>query len=556
MTQGIHAFVDDADDVSHTLRTPQWAVNNVQIFRTGNFRGKNYSRGDLDRIVENFNRFGPGGAKDLSNPVVLGHEETQEFLERTDLPAAGWIRDLGRGGTRPDKPQWADPDILYADFRNVPPQVARLIANRNYAHVSSEIYDNYKGNDGQGRGRALRRVAILGGEIPQVKGLEELPMPEHQEYTERRAPSLRASNCYHNDTTFICLSEVVPMDVNAINDTPPNAVATMPDRNSMATQMAEWMPEHQEKFEAMPDQKLGEMYAECMKHRERMSKMAEGDNMDGDEGGGVDTTMGDGDADNMDENANMNGMETPASTTTDADAERNGLISALVQQGWHAEDLQDKSDEELKTLLNENNTGTDSSPAGTAKMSEKAIAQLKADLRKEIKAEVKKELQADMARLGAQNDQAGRMQLQRFAEEKRATIDSFCERMVRDGKILPANLARVKSRLYRADAINKVVLFSEGGKQTKITELADQMKEIEAGPVVMKFGEKVKTHAGKPVEAGDDHDEEVVKFSELIEEKNQQFGGELFTPKEIKDSIEAFKKVRKANPKVTAESAL
>jgi antitoxin component of RelBE/YafQ-DinJ toxin-antitoxin module len=266
--------------------------------------------------------------------------------------------------------------------------------------------------------------------------------------------------------------------------------------------------------------------------------------------------MGDGDADNMDENANMNGMETPASTTTDADAERNGLISALVQQGWHAEDLQDKSDEELKTLLNENNTGTDSSPAGTAKMSEKAIAQLKADLRKEIKAEVKKELQADMARLGAQNDQAGRMQLQRFAEEKRATIDSFCERMVRDGKILPANLARVKSRLYRADAINKVVLFSEGGKQTKITELADQMKEIEAGPVVMKFGEKVKTHGGKPVDPGDDHDEEVVKFSELIEEKNQQFGGELFTPKEIKDSIEAFKKVRKANPKVTAESAL
>jgi hypothetical protein len=44
--------------------------------------------------VQNFKRFSTGQKPGYSVPAVLGHEESQEFLDREDLPAAAWVESL------------------------------------------------------------------------------------------------------------------------------------------------------------------------------------------------------------------------------------------------------------------------------------------------------------------------------------------------------------------------------------------------------------------------------------------------------------------------------
>lgn len=145
-------------------------IKGMEIFATGMHRDKTYTADDLDDLVANFNRFSRGvrqsGNGTLSVPLVIGHDEDQELLQRTDLPAAGWFTRIWRAG-----------DKLKADVEGVPEEIAALIESQRYRKVSAEVYDKPpQGLDG-GKGRTLRRVVILGGEIPQIKNLADIPMP-------------------------------------------------------------------------------------------------------------------------------------------------------------------------------------------------------------------------------------------------------------------------------------------------------------------------------------------------------------------------------------------
>lgn len=84
-----------------TLRPSEY-IPDVEIFGAGTFRGKIYTQDDLDTIAENFRKLGPSDLDLLKVPIVVGHEEQddQDFLLRTDIPAAAWVADVGRGGTR------------------------------------------------------------------------------------------------------------------------------------------------------------------------------------------------------------------------------------------------------------------------------------------------------------------------------------------------------------------------------------------------------------------------------------------------------------------------
>jgi hypothetical protein len=55
------------------------------------------------------------------------------------------------------------------------PIAQKAIDTKAYRKVSAEIYDNFE-DQGVDYGMALRRLALLGGEIPQVKALADLPM--------------------------------------------------------------------------------------------------------------------------------------------------------------------------------------------------------------------------------------------------------------------------------------------------------------------------------------------------------------------------------------------
>jgi hypothetical protein len=159
-------------------------VPGCTIFAAGTHRGKTYSVRDLDRMVENFRRFSTGPKALLHVPAVIGHDEDdeQEFLNRTDLPAAGWASRV-----------WRDGNSLKADFEDVAPKIARLIRNKRYRKVSSEVYDDCPEGI-PGKGRMLRRVALLGGDIPAIKGLDDIPLPEsHSEGARLRFAGVRRS---------------------------------------------------------------------------------------------------------------------------------------------------------------------------------------------------------------------------------------------------------------------------------------------------------------------------------------------------------------------------
>lgn len=126
------------------------SIRNVEIFRVGEHNGADYSRSDLDSIVNSFGRVG------YEVPITLGHFAAE------DAPAYGWVENLRMNG-----------DVLVADFRDIPRELYDAIRAHRYDHVSVEIFFDVKRN-GVEFDRALKSVALLGAHTPAVAGLAPL----------------------------------------------------------------------------------------------------------------------------------------------------------------------------------------------------------------------------------------------------------------------------------------------------------------------------------------------------------------------------------------------
>lgn len=121
-------------------------IRDVEIFTTGTHNGDPYTVEDLDEIVDNFGKVG------FTPPLKKGHDDGQR--------AYGWVAGLRRAGAK-----------LLATFKDVPKAVYDEIRERGWGSVSSEIYWNLD-RGGQKFRRALKAVALLGGDIPAVAGLK------------------------------------------------------------------------------------------------------------------------------------------------------------------------------------------------------------------------------------------------------------------------------------------------------------------------------------------------------------------------------------------------
>ena len=126
-------------------------INGVEIFRTGIWKDETYTEEDLDNIINASKLVG------FTPPIKQGHSPD------VGAPALGWCENLRRVGTR-----------LVCDFKDVPTIIYDAIKNRLYNAVSSEIYFNFKQQDGTILPKALKAVALLGSEIPAVKSLKSL----------------------------------------------------------------------------------------------------------------------------------------------------------------------------------------------------------------------------------------------------------------------------------------------------------------------------------------------------------------------------------------------
>jgi hypothetical protein len=117
----------------------------MEIFKVGQYpqREEPYTRADLDTIVANFN------PAYHTPPVKLGHEDSGG--------AKAWVAKVWRDGNR-----------LLAQLKNMTQDFIQKVKGKEFIKRSIELYDNF-----EGKGLALRALAFLGAEPPQVKGMPD-----------------------------------------------------------------------------------------------------------------------------------------------------------------------------------------------------------------------------------------------------------------------------------------------------------------------------------------------------------------------------------------------
>lgn len=466
-----------------TLRS----VPGVEIFATGTFNGETWTLSDLAEIARNFNELGPHGKDLLKPPVVLGHEEDQEFLERTDIPAAGWPSRVWVKAYRDDATGRME-GILKADFGEVPEEIAKLVDARAYRKVSSEIYDDFTDDFGVGHGKALRRVSLLGGEIPKVKRLADIPLSRFGErgsgLGSRRASSgfrfTHATKSPRGGTTF-CFSEVVSMDRTAAIAA---IKAAMPNMDQVI-------------LDGMSDEQLIAL------------------------------------ASNLPAPSALSAPNPDAAGDTammaDMPATREDLIAAIVALGQDPAALEAMDDAGLQSLWMELTGGTEAvtpaappetalaeTPRGTtgggARQSAPSGRQpqkVTLQFAERYAADTLRKAQATNAALSAANRQLATRQV----EQKRQTVKAFTEQLVSEGRIRPVDVPAYTTALMCLDDTRPVHKFAENGRTTMVSAFEAKKRELAKLPVVIHFGEKIPGGAGGKPDASAET-EKVRRFAE------------------------------------------
>ncbi|MEE8113493.1 MAG: hypothetical protein V3T23_03975 [Nitrososphaerales archaeon] len=143
---------------------PQYAELNelkgVEVLRTGRIRGKVVDKAFLEDVVANTKAL---MTRDLhAPPGKLGHDDDQAFAKMSGLPATGWVESLKVVGDR-----------LLADFKDVPNIIMEAFEKKLFKKISSEVWFELPDPEtGKEIGPALRAVAFLGADIPEIKGLK------------------------------------------------------------------------------------------------------------------------------------------------------------------------------------------------------------------------------------------------------------------------------------------------------------------------------------------------------------------------------------------------
>jgi len=144
-----------------------FSIEAVPILKVGKWTdmyGTNveFTIDDLDEIARNTNALLKTDL--VEPPLKLGHSENQKLAQEDGYPAIGYVSKVYRLG-----------DTLFADFVNIPEKVYNLIKNRAYSKVSAEVYTNFKHPEtNENIGKTLRAVALLGADLPAIKGLGDI----------------------------------------------------------------------------------------------------------------------------------------------------------------------------------------------------------------------------------------------------------------------------------------------------------------------------------------------------------------------------------------------
>lgn len=472
-------------------------LKGVEIFMSGLHRDKEYTDADLDQIAANFERFSAGAKPLLHVPAVLGHEETQEFLDRSDLPAAAWGTKVYREGHK-----------LKADFEDMPAAVTRLIQGKRYRKVSAEIYDEPPEGIA-GEGKMLRRVAFLGGEIPQVKDLADIPMPEiHAESGARvlRFSEIRAGKL---PGVFHVFAEVQPMSheelVQALTDAgiDPALFGTLPD-----PVLAAWVASIQEEDEPDPANmtpeakaQLAETYsAKAAKYAACPAKMED-----------PNVPMADPTIPMADPTAVLPPVHTPPAAAKPSPTPPPAAGSPPPKSTTVTHKFSEEQEAAIRSMLDA----------------------VKTEVLQTIKP-----MQATVTKFGEEAD-AGKKLLK--VDNALSTYRDRIKPSLLDGT---SGLPTLRDDLLRMDDKAVVHKFKEGGKVRDMTELDIAIEKIKREKPV-KFGERLT--AGKKA----DGSEEVEKVAEFYG-RPEMADALKAAGKKPSDYVQRFSELHKKNPTITA----
>lgn len=124
-----------------------------EVFRPGTWNGKHYGPEVLDQLIEAYE----ANKEQLKVPLRVGSHDGV-------APAGGWVTRLKKEGDR-----------LMAEFSDYPKVVGEAINKRLFKQVSIGMWRNHKDEGGKVWPWVLNHIAILGGQVPAVRGLADLP---------------------------------------------------------------------------------------------------------------------------------------------------------------------------------------------------------------------------------------------------------------------------------------------------------------------------------------------------------------------------------------------
>lgn len=435
-----------------------------------------YSEADLDEMVTNFEKFGDKGMKLLTPVAVLGHEEDQRFLDElakntndrildsdnisvsaTDIPAAGVPTRVWREGHK-----------LFADFADMPQPVAELIAAKAYRKCSIEHYDKDRPFDaGNGKvftDKILRRIAFLGGEIPQVKTLADLPVPVFSYGDKKRIAVYRTTGgaCFAFSETAVTKFELVTKlrtskrFARCFADPPATGGDATIDTAMLKERIqAALVGVDAATLDGLSDMQLMGLALGCPPVVDA-----------GSGGGGTDTS---------------NLADYP---------DRATMIQELVAGGEDATMLEGLTDTDLqaKYAAKAGKQFKEKTPVVTPTETPAAIVKAFAEQKAALDVQL-----AESKRINAEMQAANKRAQEKLAAARETEVHAFVDQLVKDAKIVPAQKPTIIRNLLKANDSDPCHSFAEGGKEVKVTEYERDKREMAAWPAdPHRFGEKIR----------------------------------------------------------------
>jgi hypothetical protein len=510
-------------------------IQAVEVFSTGRHQSVVWTPEKLDQAVANFTQHQLPGGADKTPPLVIGHSEDQKLMKDSGYPAVGrpskmWREDVpcrlckgtckapqgveayDESGSCPICLGTGTQGLILADLDQVPRSIAKLINARAYDNVSSEMVENAPPQVPM-TGANLRRIALLGGKLPHIKTLSDLPQADYEGFGEDVTPDviLRPMWCEKTpDGVWECFSEVIPE-----KHAEPN----------MREDWAKKLLAYGHKKEHIERMDEGMMADTCAVHEARdKPKYEHGDKSDKEWS-----------------------EHEPKHEAMEAYAEMcHKHVENHVNRGKKIFGPHFSMDKVHHTEVRHHSH----SEANMAeKFSEEDRKAIVAAVVAQIKGEVEP-LKKDVADFKTATRDA----------TKAARIEAFCERMKVANKVAPHELdatavqtnprfRTLPQRLMMLDDVQTVEKFSEGGKEISLTRLDLEMSAIEARPP-QRYGELSRGGtAGAVVPAGQDVELHKVQlhyeaFSEVFKKLNtskEEFVGGFLNNRKYDETITADK---------------